>query len=278
MLNKALYEATSLVKSPNQTVPGQTVRDTWDGHIRTIGAGSDFTAFQDFAGIPSVDIGFAPSHHSPVYHYHSNYDSFHWMDKFGDPGFEYHIAIAKVWALLAASLLESPIIGFNATDYATALVSYLESVKNLAGKSENEHISSQTLPLSTPSPFSALESAIAALQRTAISLDAHASSLSTQIRAGVPWWKWWQRAQLYYAVQRVNRKYKYFERQFLYRKGLDGRNWYKHVVFAPGLWTGYAGVTFAGIVEAVEAGDEGRVKRWCEIVRGKVEGAEELLG
>lgn len=280
LLNKAIYEATALVQSPNQTVPGQTVRDTWDGHIRTIGAGSDFTAFQDFAGIPCVDTGFVPSHDSPVYHYHSNFDSFHWMDKFGDPGFEYHIAITKVWALLAASLAESPIIGFNATDYATALVSYLGSVKQLANSSAHEHIRSLSLPLSTSptSPFSPLESAISALQHTAISFDARASALSTQIRAGIPWWKWWQRAQLYYAVQSVNGKYKLFERQFLYQKGLDGRPWYKHVVFAPGLWTGYAGVTFAGIVEAVEKGDEAGVRRWCGIVRGRVKRAEELLG
>lgn len=83
LLNKAIYEATALVQSPNQTVKGQTVRDLWDGHIRTMGSGSDFTAFQDFAGIPSVDLGFAAAHNSPVYHYHSNYDSWHWMSEFG---------------------------------------------------------------------------------------------------------------------------------------------------------------------------------------------------
>ena len=84
LLNKAIYEATSLVQSPNQTVSGQTVRDTWPGHISTMGSGSDFTAFQDFAGIPSLDIGFSTTPNSPVYHYHSNYDSFAWMEKFGD--------------------------------------------------------------------------------------------------------------------------------------------------------------------------------------------------
>lgn len=79
LLNMALYEATGLVQSPNQTTKGQSVRDTWDGNIRTMGSGSDFTAFQDFAGIPSLDVGFAAGPKDPVYHYHSNYDSFHWM-------------------------------------------------------------------------------------------------------------------------------------------------------------------------------------------------------
>jgi N-acetylated-alpha-linked acidic dipeptidase len=79
LLNKVLYEATGLVKSPDQTTMGQSVRDTWDGKIRTMGSGSDFTAFQDFAGIPSLDVGFAAGPKDPIYHYHSNYDSFHWM-------------------------------------------------------------------------------------------------------------------------------------------------------------------------------------------------------
>ena len=270
-LNKALYEATCLVPSPNQTVPGQTIRDLWDGHIRTMGSGSDFTAFQDFAGIPSVDLGFAAMpNKSAVYHYHSNYDSFHWMDKFGDPGFHYHIAITKVWALLAASLVESPIIAFNATDYATALGIYLDRVKNITESSPHPHIKSIK--------FTSLTSAIADLHTATQKLDAHAASLTPHLRNPIPWWKWWQKARLYYEVRAVNNKYKYLERQFLYDKGLDGRTWFKHVVFAPGLWTGYAGATFPGLVECVEAGDAEGVRRWSKIIRGKVEGARGLIG
>lgn len=271
LLNKALYEATSLVPSPNQTVPGQTIRDLWDGHIRTMGSGSDFTAFQDFAGIPSVDLGFATSpNESAVYHYHSNYDSFHWMDKFGDPGFHYHIAIAKVWALLAASLVESQIIAFNATDYATALGIYLDRVKNTTASSPHPPIKSIK--------FTALTTAIGDLHTATTALDAHAASLTHDLRTPIPWWKWWQKARLYYEVRTINKKYKYLERQFLYGKGLDGRSWFKHVVFAPGLWTGYAGETFPGLVECVEAGDTEGVRRWIGIIRGKVEGARELVG
>lgn len=269
LLSKAIYEATSLVPSPNQTIPGQTIRDLWDGTIRTIGSGSDFTAFQDFAGIPSVDLGFSDTPNSPVYHYHSNYDSFHWMEKYGDPGFHYHIAITKVWALLAASLIESPIVAFNATDYATALGTYLDRIKNATQASPHPHIKALTFP--------ALTTALSSLQTKAISFDAHAQSLATQLRTPIPWWKWWQKARLYYDVRATNKKYKLFERQFLYNKGLDGRNWFKHVVFAPGLWTGYSGATFPGLVESVEEGDERGVRRWSGIIRGRVEAAVGLL-
>ena len=78
LLNDVLINATGMVLSPNQTVPGQTVADVWDQEIHTMGSGSDFTAFQDYAGIPSVDMGFRGGKDSPVYHYHSNYDSFSW--------------------------------------------------------------------------------------------------------------------------------------------------------------------------------------------------------
>ena len=236
LLNKAIYEATSLVLSPNQTVHGQTIRDVWHGNIRTMGSGSDFTAFQDFAGIPSVDMGFGGSPIDPVYHYHSNYDSSHWMDKFGDPGFHYHVAITKVWALFAASLVESPIISFNATDYALGLATYLKSVVHLASDSKHDSIRAIS--------FAPLIDAIAALHTATVAFDARAEALAQQIEQGVPWWKWWQKAKLYYEVQTVNAKYKYLERQFLHPEGLDGRSWFKHVVFAPGGWTGYSGATF----------------------------------
>ena len=260
LLNKALYEATSLVQSPNQTVLGQTVGDLWDGRIKTMGSGSDFTAFQDFAGIPSVDLGFAPGPTSAVYHYHSNYDSFAWMDRFGDPGWHYHIAITKVWAVLAAALVETPIIRFNATDYSNGLKQYLASVKT--GVSD---------------PFPSLTSAIVRLHHAAINLDLLAAHLAAKVHQGVPWWKWWQKAELYHQIKAVNNKYKYLERQFLYSKGLDGRPWFKHVVFAPGVWTGYAGATFPGLVESQDNGDIEGVQRWTSIIKGRIDAATRSL-
>ena len=252
LLNKALYEATSLVQSPNQTVKGQTVRDIWNGRISTMGSGSDFTAFQDFAGVASVDLGFGPSSESAVYHYHSNYDSFDWMDKFGDEGWHYHVAITKVWALLAAYLVESPIIQFNATDYANGLKNYLQDVEDKAKESSNGEMQNLS--------FLSLEKAIAHLHNVTLDFDAYAASLASSIGEDVPWWKWWEKVKLYYEVRRVNDKYKYLERRFLYPTGLDERSWFKHVVFAPGIWTGYAGATFPGLVESIDAGNKSNIE------------------
>ena len=252
LLHKALYEATSLVQSPNQTIEGQTVRDLWDGNIRTMGSGSDFTAFQDFAGVPSIDLGFGPSKESAVYHYHSNYDSFYWMDNYGDKDWHYHVAITKVWALFAANLVETPIIQFNATDYAQGLEKYLRSVIDKA--------SSSPIPSIQSLSFSTLSAAISRLHKATVALDAYAAHLAQDVKVDVPWWKWWSKVKLFYEVKKVNDKYKYFERQFLYDKGLDNRSWFKHVVFAPGVWTGYAGATFPGLVESIDNGDKDSIK------------------
>lgn len=271
LLNKALIETTKLVISPNQTIPGQTIHDAWDKRIRTMGSGSDFTAFQDFAGIPCIDMGFQARDEDPIYHYHSNYDSFYWMDTYGDPGWHYHVTIARLWALLAARIVETPIIQLNATDYALGLQKYMKTVEEKAHKASaaGKFINEQGLPFNVS--FKALDFVIERFLNTSSVLDATAAELlETVTKDPLPWWRWWEKIRLYRRVKLVNDKYKTLERLFLYDKGLDGRPWFKHVVFAPGRWTGYAGATFPGLVEAIEDGDVGKLFKWMGVVTGVV--------
>lgn len=295
LLNKVLYEVVDLVQSPNQTVPGQTIGDVWDGSISTMGSGSDFTAFQDFAGIPSVDFGFTTDDEAAdgaVYHYHSNYDSYYWMNTYGDPGFHYHIAAAKVWALFTARLAEAPIIPLNATDYAIALDGYISNVESkvdaeITGVSTEEaedeararptilEIKGDVHDLKLS--FNKLHKAAQKLAKAAKAHDAWAAELSEEAGEDIPWWKWLSKIRLIYNIRKVNSKYKYLERQFLHKEGLDGRPWFKHVVFAPGLWTGYAGAVFPGLVEAIEGGDYERAYEWAEIIEGTLKDAARSL-
>ncbi|RAH73453.1 M28 family metallopeptidase [Aspergillus aculeatinus CBS 121060] len=267
LMNQLIYEVTGLVQSPNQTVPGQTVRDVWDGHIATMGSGSDFTAFQDFAGVASYDLGFGRGPTDAVYHYHSNYDSFDWMDRFGDPSWKYHEACTKIWALAAAKLIETPIIAFNATDYALGLEQYLSQIKPVA----------KQLPKGTSFDFAPLDQAIAQFQAAAARFEAHAADLASQLGEDVPWYHWWKKVRLLFQIRVVNDKYKSIEKQFLYQPGLDGRSWYKHVVFAPGIWTGYSGATYPGLVESLEAGDLTNSQKWRSIILERIEAATRLL-
>jgi N-acetylated-alpha-linked acidic dipeptidase len=291
LLNNAIYDIVSLVPSPNQTVPGQTVGDLWDHKVGTMGSGSDFTAFQDFAGVPSIDMGFGPEPKAPgdtggaVYHYHSNYDSYYWMNTYGDPGFHYHATVAKLWALFTAKLAETPVIPLNATDYALAIQGYISNVESkldgaIAGKTtEADEIEARARP--TPSSpkgsietlkhsFQKLHAAASDLLSAAVEHDTWAAQLAEEAGEDIPWWKWFTKIKLYYRIRRVNDKYKFLERKFLYSKGLDGRPWFKHVIFAPGLWTGYAGAVFPGLQEAIDGKDYENAERWVNVIEGTI--------
>jgi N-acetylated-alpha-linked acidic dipeptidase len=257
LLHSLLYEATALVQSPNQTVKGQTIRDVWNGHISTMGSGSDFTAFQDFAGVPSLDMGFGGSPNgAPVYHYHSNYDSFYWMNELGDPGFLYHQAMAQLLGITVAKIADTPLIALNATAYAVALKGYVEKVElKLTGlqvepSSEAEIFGSSTRSAKTEAKgdrnsfersLNRLYTSISEMESAAVKLDAKAAKLAEEVNVHIPWWHWIKKLKLLHQIRFTNTKYKKIERAFLYPGGLDGRSWFKHVVFAPGIWTGYAG-------------------------------------
>ncbi|KAK0733579.1 hypothetical protein B0T26DRAFT_27384 [Lasiosphaeria miniovina] len=307
LLHNVIKVATAAVQSPNQTIPGQTVFDEWNKRISTMGSGSDFTAFQDFAGIPSIDVGFGSETVDPVYHYHSNYDSFYWMQKFGDPGFKYHRAMAQVMGLIAAQLVDLPVISFSASDYAHALRDYLDKVKaklegvlspleknNTAELSEEAVVelraSTRRDPVSranhgphdrnnnkngtAPSldaesfrdSLDSLYKRVRKLTSTARALDQQAQNLERQLGEHYPWYHWYRYLRLWWAIRKVNNSYKVFERSFLWDLGLDGRPWFKHVVFAPGLWTGYAGAVFPGLMESIDTEDWENAVRWAGII------------
>ncbi|KAK1837210.1 hypothetical protein QBC39DRAFT_336472 [Podospora conica] len=305
LLNRVIYEATRSVQSPNQTVRGQTVYDTWDHRIKTMGSGSDFTAFQDFAGVPSLSIEFGQVKGDPVYHYHSNYDSLHWMQKYGDPGFLYHRAMAQILGLIAGQLADLPLVSFNAVDYADAMHTYIKQVEakldaalspsnvlDMAAMSEeaitvlrashretSKHGDKKVSPdaKSFKKSLDKLYAAAWKLKKAAVYLDARAVELEERVKMHVPWWKWPKWLRLAIEIRKVNTKYKYLERSFLYEEGLDGRPWFKHVVFAPGLWTGYSGAVFPGLVESIDVEDWTNAKRWVDIIEGKLLSATERL-
>lgn len=239
-----------------------------------MGSGSDFTAFQDFAGIPSIDMGFGFGSKSAVYHYHSNYDSFDWMERFGDTDFEHHATIAKVWGLVAAKLVETPVLQLNATEYANGLQTYVKSVEQAAeAASYSPKVRSGQHTIWAP-----LDAATAHFTFASVIHDGTAAQLlDDYYHLDIPWWQPWKKVQLYLAIRAINTKYKFLERQFLYAEGLDGRPWFKHVVFAPGKWTGYAGATFPGIVEGIEDKDDEVVKKWIGIAARAIDAAADWL-
>jgi N-acetylated-alpha-linked acidic dipeptidase len=186
------------------------------------------------------------------------------MDTYGDPGFHYHATISRLWALLAARIVETPVIQLNATDYAVGLKVYLQSVKDKA-LNTSAFQTEAGLPFNVS--FKGLDFVVDKFHNASIDFDAEAAELLAKIQENpLPWWRWWEKIKLYRHVQKVNDKYKNIERMFLHKKGLDGRPWFKHVVFAPGIWTGYAGATFPGLVESIDKGDVGGVFKWMGVI------------
>jgi N-acetylated-alpha-linked acidic dipeptidase len=50
------------------------------------------------------------------------------------------------------------------------------------------------------------------------------------------------------------------EGDFLAPEGLPGRPWFRHTIFAPGEYTGYAAVVIPGVNEAIDAHDAARAQ------------------
>lgn len=169
------------------------------------------------------------------------------MDTYGDPTWQYHTTATKILGSMALSLIETPVIPFNTTNYAYLMSFYLDKIM-------------ESLP--TPAPTgatSALESlytAIKDLYTAAIKFDTDSAVLSAELaREGnrLKWWRWWSRLSFWYRIRNANEVLMDFEKKFLYQPGLDGRPFFKHVNFAPGLWTGYSGAVYPGLVESVDA-------------------------
>ncbi|XBW36286.1 hypothetical protein QEN19_001875 [Hanseniaspora menglaensis] len=129
LLNEIIKSILVQVEYPKDK--SQNLFDHYFGsneRFSSLGSGSDYTAFYEHAGIPSLDIGFGSGEGDPVYHYHSNYDSFYWMSQMQDPGFEYHNAIAKVLGGILLELSENELIQFKTTEYLSLIDSFFVDI------------------------------------------------------------------------------------------------------------------------------------------------------
>ncbi|KAH7022000.1 hypothetical protein EDB80DRAFT_596862 [Ilyonectria destructans] len=200
------------------------------GEVEVLGSGSDYTSFLH-RGISALDVGSSGGANDPIWHYHSNYDTYHWMSTFGDPGFHVHASMGQYLALVAYHLASDDVLPIDTQNYAVELRAYYDDLVEYAEEQGAE------LDLSE------LDAAIKVFKKSAD--EAKALELL--------------------AVERddgdlktiINHKYRDFQRGFISQGGLPGREFYKHVVTAPGLDTGYAAVTFPGVTEGIQYAKDG---------------------
>jgi len=214
-------------------------------YVGPLGSGSDFTVFLQYLGIASGNVGFGRTSTDPVYHYHSIYDSAHWMDKFGDPTFARHVATAKIMGLGLLRLANDLILPINVTSYATELAYYSQKVHAVASDLSLKERDSLNLP--------ALDRAIQAVQLATASLDIEAALVLDEIdkihKAFPP--NLGRLKEALAAARSINKRLQHFEGGFIDSEGLVGREWYRSLVVSPGRYLGYGATTFPGVTEAL---------------------------
>ena len=93
--------------------------------MNPLGSGSDYTVFVDHLGIPAVDAGLRGGYGV----YHSIYDDFNWMEKFGDPEFLNHATAARLYTLIAMRAASADVVPMRFVPYGLALRQHVDELR-----------------------------------------------------------------------------------------------------------------------------------------------------
>jgi N-acetylated-alpha-linked acidic dipeptidase len=240
----------------------EEIRRRADLRIRALGDGSDYASFLHHAGIAALDVRFGGEDRDGQYH--SIYDDFYWFTHFSDTNFAYSRALAQTAGTATMRLADADLLPFEFTDQADTIKTYVKELQKLLKTEQDETkernleldegvfsaISDPQKPMQPPprldSPpainFAPLENGAEALAQAAQHYDAVIKKLNEPGTAGIS-------AE---ALLGLNGKIFQSERMFLSEKGLPGRPWFKHQIYAPGAYTGYAVKTIPAVREALE--------------------------
>jgi N-acetylated-alpha-linked acidic dipeptidase len=215
-----------------------------DVPVGDLGSGSDYTVFLQHLGVPSTDIGSTGSYGV----YHSAFDNFNWFKKFGDPDFTYEQQMARVFGISILRMADTDVLPFNYEEYGKEIVSYLDSAKK---KALAEFVD-QTVSFND------------AIQEAHHFEQAGAKIHSRQQDPGSD-------------VAILNRDLRNAERALLIPEGLPDRPWFRHAIYAPGQYTGYAAVVIPGINEAIEKHDVIRTRQQLDALTAALNRAAKVL-
>jgi len=245
---------------------------TGDLPLSPLGSGSDYTPFLQHVGISSLNLGFGGE--SGGGSYHSIFDSYDYYKRFGDPGFEYGITLAKVTGRVTMRLADADVLPFRFQSLTSHISDYVDEVQKLADDMRKETADRNAVieadayrlaadPTETyippePKPevpylnFAPLENGLEDLKEAASAAD-KALMNSTDGNA------------------RLNDALAMVERAMISEDGLPRRPWFTHLVYAPGFYTGYGVKTLPGVREAIEE------RKWDE-AENEVKRAAEMFG
>jgi len=244
----------------------EEIRKRSDLRIPALGSGSDYTAFLQHDGVASLNIGFGGEDDGGIYH--SIYDDFYWFTHFSDTDFVYGRALAQTGGTAVMRLADADLLPFEFGNFADTAQIYLKELKALSTKAQddirerNREIEEGVFkatndpkkPLIPPAVenvplylnFAPLENAVDVLTRSAAEYRKALEQTSADGGA----------ALAAASIAEVNKMLMDSERKLTNTAGLLNRPWFKHQLYAPGFYTGYAVKTVPAVREAIE------LKQW----------------
>jgi N-acetylated-alpha-linked acidic dipeptidase len=264
-----------LIQEASTPEERQEARERPDLRIGALGSGSDYCAFVDHLGIASLNLGYGGEDGGGVYH--SVYDDFYWFTHYSDTTFVYERALAQSAGTAVMRLADAELLPFDFSNFADTMHKYVEDLKKLLKTKQDEVrevnqeleegvFTATADPKKTFVPpqaeevppylnFAPLENAADALSQSA---QRYRKALEkTNANSGA--------ALAGASLSGVNALLIQSERKLTNPEGLPGRPWYKHEIYAPGVYTGYGVKTMPAVRESIEQ------KKWKLAEEGIVE-------
>lgn len=212
------------------------------------GGGSDFAGFYNHLGIPIAEWGFGGQ--GGVYH--SQYDDYAWMTKFGDPGFVYHATAGRIAAAMVLRIADADVLPYDYVEFARTMRRYLPPIdKTIADR----HWSVST---------TGLRSAIDHLEREAASFASTRDSVLTSTPPNA-------------ILQRANQALMRVERALARPEGLRSRPWFRNLIYVADEDNGYANMPLPSVNEAIRANDERLTKAEVDDLTARFERAAQAV-
>ena len=250
-----VYEAwrkanqTGSVLGPQEEATGGTYRppeaqSKADVPVGDLGSGSDYTVFLQHLGVPATDIGSTGAYGV----YHSVFDNFNWFKRFGDPDFTYEQEMARVYGLQVLRMADSDVLPYDNEDYGKEIAAYIDAAK----KKAEAKFGSRALNFAAASEAAHhFQEAGARIHEKQKKVPADAARLNLTLRET--------------------------ERALLIPEGLPNRPWYRHAIYAPGQYTGYAAVVIPGVNEAIDKNDAERTEQQIAALAAALNRAAKVL-
>ncbi|HVZ77030.1 MAG TPA: M20/M25/M40 family metallo-hydrolase [Gemmatimonadaceae bacterium] len=213
------------------------------------GGGSDFAGFYNHLGVPIAEWSFG----GPGGVYHSQYDDFNWMSKFGDPGFKYHAAAGSIGAAMVLRIANADILPYDYVELAQTMKTYLPAMDK---EMQARHWNTSTAQVAQA--IDRLEAAATAFNATRDSVLAASPAHDVLVQTNA-------------ALMRV-------ERSFTRPNGLQGREWFRNLLYVADRDNGYANMVFPSVNEAIRDKDEARTARELADLSAHIDAATAALG